>query len=236
MNIETAAVLSNCGMLRDGMVTLLKQNGVQSCLGVKRLNELMELLDSTHVGAVVVDLEHLVEEARTIFQNARRHPKNPKLVAWGTAVQLASIATLCDWTLECPIADAGSLNKCLDELSRAGEGTLRWRPIREGQCAPKEDPREWSKVTSRQREVLGWLSQGADNERIAKILHISIRTVKAHVSGLMRRFEVENRTELALLAQEAGVHPLPMAEEAAASGEIAAFSMNSANSPRSMTV
>lgn len=62
-------------------------------------------------------------------------------------------------------------------------------------------------LSEREREVLAYLSVGADNPRIAALLRISERTVKAHVSNLYRKLGQENRTQLALLARQSGVRP-----------------------------
>jgi DNA-binding NarL/FixJ family response regulator len=60
-------------------------------------------------------------------------------------------------------------------------------------------------VTDREREVLAYLSTGADNVQIAKSLGITERTVKAHVSNLYRKLRMKNRVELALLARQQGL-------------------------------
>jgi DNA-binding NarL/FixJ family response regulator len=62
-------------------------------------------------------------------------------------------------------------------------------------------------LTVREREVLSYLSAGADNLKIASHLRISERTVKAHVSNLYRKLGPENRAQLALLARQLGLHP-----------------------------
>lgn len=62
-------------------------------------------------------------------------------------------------------------------------------------------------LSEREREVLAHLAAGADNPRIAHLLHISERTVKAHVSNLYRKLGQDNRTQLALLARQSGLRP-----------------------------
>ena len=56
-------------------------------------------------------------------------------------------------------------------------------------------------LSTRERQVLAWVSAGADNGVIAKSLQITERTVKAHVSSLYRKLHQDNRTQLALLAR-----------------------------------
>ena len=62
-------------------------------------------------------------------------------------------------------------------------------------------------ISNREREVLAHLAAGADNLKIAAMLRISERTVKAHVSALYRKLGSENRTQLALTALQLGLRP-----------------------------
>ncbi|HTS80869.1 MAG TPA: response regulator transcription factor [Myxococcaceae bacterium] len=62
-------------------------------------------------------------------------------------------------------------------------------------------------LSARERQVLAWVSAGADNGDIAQSLQITERTVKAHVSSLYRKLRQDNRTQLALLARQLGVRP-----------------------------
>lgn len=55
-------------------------------------------------------------------------------------------------------------------------------------------------LTKREQDVLSLLKAGANNTEIAKKLHLSINTVKAHVSGIMQKLEVEDRTQAAIKA------------------------------------
>ncbi len=57
-------------------------------------------------------------------------------------------------------------------------------------------------LTSREQEVLGLICQGAENREIAATLYISERTVKNHVTNILTRLGLKNRTQAALWAQE----------------------------------
>lgn len=59
-------------------------------------------------------------------------------------------------------------------------------------------------LTDREEEVLVTVAQGKTNAEIAEELHISLGTVKAHLSSLMTKLEVRNRVELAIWAYETG--------------------------------
>jgi len=55
-------------------------------------------------------------------------------------------------------------------------------------------------LTSREREVLAELTHGRSNREVARVLGISEKTVKAHVSSVLAKLGVQDRTQAALLA------------------------------------
>jgi DNA-binding NarL/FixJ family response regulator len=62
-------------------------------------------------------------------------------------------------------------------------------------------------LTARERDVAGELGRGASNAEIGAALYLSVPTVKAHVSSLLDKLGLENRTQVALLVHDAGEDP-----------------------------
>jgi DNA-binding CsgD family transcriptional regulator len=58
-------------------------------------------------------------------------------------------------------------------------------------------------LTSREGEVLSWLSKGKTNRDIAQILGLSPRTVDKHLEQIYTKLGVENRTAAAAIATNA---------------------------------
>jgi DNA-binding NarL/FixJ family response regulator len=63
----------------------------------------------------------------------------------------------------------------------------------------------WEPLSEREREVLVLLAQGAANKEIAERLVITEGTVKNHVSNILAKLQVENRTQAADIARKRGL-------------------------------
>ncbi|MEK5057750.1 DNA-binding response regulator [Paenibacillus sp. FSL H7-0326] len=81
-----------------------------------------------------------------------------------------------------------------NDISRALTRGLRQKTV-------KEDD---SGMTEREKEVLLLIAEGKSNKDISEELHISIKTVKTHVSNLLMKCEMEDRTQLAIYAHRKG--------------------------------
>ncbi len=61
------------------------------------------------------------------------------------------------------------------------------------------------RLSEREREVALAVAQGRSNAEISAELHMSVATVKAHVSRLLTKLDLNNRVQVALLVHDAGL-------------------------------
>ncbi|MBP6965288.1 MAG: response regulator transcription factor [Armatimonadetes bacterium] len=82
--------------------------------------------------------------------------------------------------------------RVLQEFSRLSARTVKQREM-------------FQELTRREVEVLDLLGQGKRNREIGELLFISERTVKNHVSNILAKLHVNDRTEAALIAAGHGL-------------------------------
>ena len=101
------------------------------------------------------------------------------------------------------------------ELVHAGDGmlspTVTRRLISLWPATPTPAPAPSARdrlatLSPREHDVALAVGRGETNAEIAAALHLSVATVKAHVSRLLDKLDVDNRVQIALLVQAAGEH------------------------------
>jgi DNA-binding NarL/FixJ family response regulator len=66
-------------------------------------------------------------------------------------------------------------------------------------------PQAFPELSEREREILDLIAQGQKNADIADRLFLSPKTVRNHVSNILSKLQVADRTEAIIRAREAGL-------------------------------
>jgi two-component system, NarL family, response regulator LiaR len=126
-------------------------------------------------------------------------------------VQIIALTSFGDQDLVRQALQAGAIgyllkNVSIDELSAAiraaykGKHTLSPEAFRALASAPPSTPGPEHGLTPREREILGLMVKGLSNLEIAERLVVSRSTVKTHISNILSKLGVDNRTEAVSLA------------------------------------
>jgi DNA-binding NarL/FixJ family response regulator len=67
---------------------------------------------------------------------------------------------------------------------------------------PGSGPPDDDGLTTRERDVLAQMAEGASNAQIARALGLSVKTVQNYVSRILEKMQVADRTQAALRARE----------------------------------
>jgi len=136
----------------------------------------------------------LISAIRSRWNSAR-------VVGLGTLVELAAHAPQADACVELAGVNAQRLLDIARAAARRSSLPVDafLLPALNGEIA------RWRSLSRRERQVLGLLADGNDNLKIAAELEISESSIKGHVSQLLRKFQADNRAELALIGRTAGL-------------------------------
>lgn len=175
--------------LTSGSVT--QKLGTVSCPVVIFLNYELEGLD---VAAFVTEVQSLSQKAQVVIHNASDDLE--------TAVTMFAAGAMAYITKDVPDTQIVS-------AVRAVLQDKQWlTPILGAKAAKQlgQPATELLPLKERERAVLFLLAQGLTNKDIAVSLSLAEQTVKNIVSNLYDIFEVENRSQLVLRAQELEAH------------------------------
>ncbi|SER94713.1 response regulator transcription factor [Salipaludibacillus aurantiacus] len=111
-----------------------------------------------------------------------------------------------------PVMEAGAFSYLLktstaDEIASAIRKAVKEEPTFQGQVTQKmfrhmNNKPKHEELTKREKEVLCLIGQGKSNKEIGEELFIGIKTVKTHVSHILAKLELEDRTQAAIYAHK----------------------------------
>jgi two-component system, NarL family, response regulator LiaR len=112
-----------------------------------------------------------------------------------------------------PALEAGALSYLLktsraDKIAAAIRSAAKGESVLEAKVTSKviskmqrsnqEKPHEF--LTAREMEVLQLIADGNNNQEIADKLYITVKTVKTHITNLLSKLELDDRTQAAIYA------------------------------------
>ncbi|MCM3273616.1 response regulator transcription factor [Paenibacillus elgii] len=118
-----------------------------------------------------------------------------------------------------PVIEAGAFSYLLKtsraaEIAQAIRSAVKGQSVLESQVAsklmnrfrgPKQAAQPHEELTEREMEVLRLIAAGKSNQDVADELFIGIKTVKFHVTNILAKLGVEDRTQAAIYAYKNGL-------------------------------
>jgi DNA-binding NarL/FixJ family response regulator len=216
-------VVDDQRLMRDGIASLLDvQEGVQVVGTAANGQEAVDLALELQPDVVLMDVRMPVMDGVAATEQVRRHLPG---------CQVLMLTTFDDDEYVVAALRAGAAGYLLkdipsQDLARAVQAahngiyqldpavaskvvaSLRGRPPTPEappDVAVTEDPAGLSGLTGRELEVLCLIAQGASNREIAARLVITEGTVKNHMSNILSRLGLRDRTQAAIYARENGL-------------------------------
>ncbi|MBI4786328.1 MAG: response regulator transcription factor [Chloroflexi bacterium] len=204
-------IVDDHAMVRQGIATFIElQDDIELVGEAANGREAMARVAQLRPDVVLMDLVMPEMDGVTATREIRaRHPE----------VKVLALTSFVNDTQIAPVLQAGAAGYLLKDLS-AGElmqairaayrGETPLAPavakkLVEGIAAPRAEPDALAQLTEREREVLALLGRGLSNKEIAAQLSISEKTAKFHVSGILGKLRLADRTQAALFAAKHGL-------------------------------
>ncbi len=202
-------------IMRKGLRTLIESEPGFHVIGeASDGEEAVRLASDLRPDVILMDLVMPHKDGiAAISQISQGHPE----------IKLLVLTSFCDDDKVFPAIKAGASGYLLkdstpDELLKSIQDVYAGRPslhpsiavklMRELNGRPKVQETE-EPLTEREVEILKMVAQGMNNQQIARSLVISERTVSTHISNILNKLHLANRTQAALYALREGLNDLP---------------------------
>lgn len=195
-------------IIRQGLKALLELEPDLQVVGdAENGHVALQQVEMLHPDVVLLDLRMpIMDGIATTAALRQSHPAMPILILTTfddqeyvtQALRLGASGYLLKDTPSEELAQA--IRAVHKGYSQFGPGIVQKAIAHASPIAPPFIPPGFADLTPREREVLCLIAQGASNREIAESLYLSEGTVKNHVTSILGRLNVRDRTQAAIVA------------------------------------
>jgi DNA-binding NarL/FixJ family response regulator len=169
----------------------------------------IEAIRAARPDVVLVDVHMPDGGGARVIREAGAGPDAPRFLALSVSDAAEDVIEIIRAGARGYVTKSIAPDDLADAVRRVHEGDAVFGPRLAGfvldafsaDAPPKSDP-DLDQLTQREREVLRLIARGYAYKEIAKELFISVKTVETHVSAVLRKLQLSNRSELTRWATE----------------------------------
>ncbi|MDR3332554.1 MAG: response regulator transcription factor [Synergistaceae bacterium] len=198
-------------LFREGLRRLLEfESDIEVVGEAKDGLEAVELVLATDPDIVLLDINMPVMDGGQVISQLKGSHVRSKFVAITAYDDEEHMATLSSIGINGYILKSSSTTDLIAALRAINNGESYVDPKVAGKLLSSFQKRRAEQdvmllLTQREKEVLFWLSQGFNNAEISIKMVLSEKTVKNHVSHLLKKLGLNDRTQAAVLAWRMGL-------------------------------
>jgi DNA-binding NarL/FixJ family response regulator len=206
------AIAEDSGLFRSSLALLLEASGARVIASAASGTELLAAIGAGPPDAVILDIRMpptFTDEGISTAAELRRRHSGVGVLVLSTYAETSYASQLLEtvpagvgYLLKDNVTDAGTL---IDSLGRVAAGETVIDPTIVRRLLQRDRrPGALDALNERERTVLGLMAEGRSNLGIAKEVHLSPRTVEAHVTSIFLKLgldqaETENNRVRAVL-------------------------------------
>jgi DNA-binding NarL/FixJ family response regulator len=211
--VTSVVVVEDLLLLRDGLIRLLSNNGLEVAAAVDTAPAFLEAVDAHRPDVAVVDVRlpptFSDEGLRAAIEARRRRPGFPVLILSQYVEQLYARELLSDGAggVGYLLKDrVGDVRQFVDAVQRVADGGTAMDPEVISQIlARRSRVTPLAALTPREREVLALMAEGRTNVAIARSLVITTKAVSKYIARIFAKLDLppsddDHRRVLAVLA------------------------------------
>jgi DNA-binding NarL/FixJ family response regulator len=198
-------------LFREGLRRLLElDSGIEVVGEAKDGEEAVELILATDPDIVLLDINMPGKDGGQVIKQLKGSPVHSRFIAITAYDDEEHLANLSVLGINGYILKSSSMPDLLAALRAVFNGESYVDPKVAGKLLTSFKKRQEERdvmhiLTQREKEVLFLLSQGFNNAEISNKMVLSEKTVKNHVSHLLKKLGLNDRTQAAVLAWRMGL-------------------------------
>lgn len=202
-NIIRVAVCDLSPTIRLGLRQILSSDsGIRVVLEVPTLIELFSHSDSLNIDVILLDIDDQSEDGVGFLERLRERMPSTKVVVFTNCRDNGQIIAVVESGIDgfqCKQdADEKDIISAVCTVHKGGKDLAPCVTEALLDHMQSKQQKSQARLSAREQEVLDLIATGKTNIDIADKLYISVRTVKFHVSSILSKLNVKNRTEAAL--------------------------------------
>ena len=208
--IMKVVIVDDHPLVRKGLKSILSLDGSMEVLGEARNSrEALQLFNTVKPDLAIVDLRLADESGLDLVTEAIRQGIACKFVILTSSTNEDDFNRAKEIGVDGYILKEAFPEELMHALRIISRGRKYYDPgvldLIMKPSAPLEDSMHIERLTPREKEVLNELGKGLSNKEISKTLYITEYTVKKHVSQVLAKLGLADRTHAALYANAKGL-------------------------------
>jgi len=173
-------------------------------LAFPRIAEALEILEIERVDVVLLDVHMPGGGGVQVIEQVSKTRPQQRFLALSVSDDPKDVIAIVRAGARGYVTKTITGDELADAVQRVRDGDAVFSPrlagfvldAFAGDLPPEEVDPELDQLTAREREVLRYIARGYLYKEIALRLSISVKTVEAHVSSVLRKLQLSNRHEL----------------------------------------
>ncbi|ADL51253.1 response regulator [Clostridium cellulovorans] len=197
MNI---VIVDDHPVVRKGIKFILaNEKNIEEVKEASNIEEALNIIKNEEIEIAIIDLVLNKEDGLDIIAKAKELGLGTKFILLSSSISQEDFKRASKLGVDGYILKEAFVEDILYAISIISRGMKYYYSEVLKQNGQLDQNSMINQLTEREKDVLTEIRKGLSNEEIAKVLYISEHTVKKHVSNILSKFNLSNRTQVAFM-------------------------------------